>query len=95
MYVIIQKTKQIMTPRGVPNNISSGKSRKLYLLKKVKLEGDQHIFKNNLKGCHPQVSCPMYATILKFGDKSLMTYANFAQTYKLLCERISLKVMKI
>jgi len=29
MYVIIQKTKEIMTPRGAPNNISSGKLGKL------------------------------------------------------------------
>jgi len=29
MYVIIQKTKEIMTPQGAPNNISSGKLGKL------------------------------------------------------------------
>jgi hypothetical protein len=52
MYVIIQKIKEIMTPQGVPNNISNGKLRKLYLLKNINLKRI-NIFRKTRKGCLP------------------------------------------
>ncbi len=82
-----------MTLEGVPNNISSGKLRKLYILINIYFKKDQHISKNKdglpsigfMPPCMPQFQWL----------KTRMTCTDFAQTYKLLCEVISLKIMKI